>query len=447
MATDTTAPHPEQAPTEFQHWFHHVVPYINAHRGKTFVLCLPGEGLAQIQLSTFAADIALLQSLGVNLILVFGCRPQVDEAIAHETGKPNTPIPPGGKRITDQLALERYLEACGKSLANLSAAFSLGLPHSPLYGAAIEVLTGNWVVAQPYGVHDGVDYQFTGKVRKIHIDALKAQLGHNRLLLLPPMGYSPTGECFNLSHDELALTLAAQLKANKLIFLTGFDGLQDNNGQRMHEVQLPLRSPIHFQEDHMAHAFSLAERACEQNVNRVHLVSYRGVGNLLQELFTREGSGTMVTAHRIEKIRTAELEDVNAILELTHPLEAQGILVTRPQEMLEKDIGKFAVIERDNAVIGCAALYEYQEGVGELACVAVAPEYRSQKKGHLLINHLLQKARHLNLKGVFILTTQASHWFQEQGFTPVGVEQLPASRRADYNPARNSKIMYRCTQL
>lgn len=460
MATDPNQTHPEQAPTEFQHWFHHVAPYINAHRGRTFVLCLPGEGLAQIQLASFAADVALLQSLGVKLALVFGCRPQVESAIAKKLVSQKAPqsrdtsaagqqtaLAPDQKRITDAETLDMYLEACGKSLAMLSAAFSLGLPHSPLYGAAIEVLTGNWVVAQPYGIHDGIDYQFTGKVRKIHIDALRAQLGQNRLVILPPLGYSPTGECFNLCHDELALTLASQLKAEKLIMLTGFNGLQNEQQERIEEVQLPLRSPLQFQDAGMTRAFNLAERACEQNVNRVHLVSYCGVGNLLQELFTREGSGTMITAHRIEKIRTAQLEDVSAIFELTHPLEAQGVLVTRSQEMLEKDIAKFAVIERDNAVIGCAALYEYPEGIAELACVAVAPEYRGQTKGHQLIHHLIQKARHLGLKGVFVLTTQATHWFQEQGFKPVGIDQLPEGRRAGYNPARNSKIMFRSTQL
>lgn len=447
MVTDTHPPQPEQAPAEFQHWFHHVAPYINAHRGRTFVLCLPGEGLAQIQLASFAADVALLQSLGVHLVLVFGCRPQVDAAIEQHSNAPPPPLNPGAKRVTDAQTLDLYLQACGKTMAHLNAAFSLGLPHSPLYGTAIEVLTGNWVVAQPYGIHNGVDYQFTGKVRKIHIDALRTQLGQNRLVLLPPMGYSPTGECFNLSHDELALTVATQLKADKLIFLTGFDGLKDDLGQRLNEVQLPLRSPLCLQDAQMAHAFALAERACEQNVSRVHLVSYEGVGNLLQELFTREGSGTMVTAHRIEKIRTAQLEDVSAILELTHPLESEGILVSRSREMLEQDIAKFAVVERDNAVIGCAALYEYPEGVAELACVAVSPEYRGQKKGNQLIHHLVQKARHMGLKGVFILTTQASHWFQEQGFESVGIEMLPQQRQKAYCAARNSKIMYRSTLM
>lgn len=447
MVTETNPQQPEQAPAEFQHWFHHVAPYINAHRGRTFVLCLPGEGLAEIQLANFAADVALLQSLGVHLVLVFGCRPQVDAAITQHQGSTPTEIEPGQKRVTDPDTLDLYLQACGKAMANLSAAFSLGLPHSPLYGAAIEVLTGNWVVAQPYGIHNGVDYQFTGKVRKIHIDALKSQLGQNRLVLLPPMGYSPTGECFNLCHDELALTLASQLKAEKLIFLTGFDGLKTDKGERLNEVQLPLRSPLQLQNAQMTHEFALAERACEQNVNRVHLVSYQGVGNLLQELFTREGSGTMVTAQRIEKIRTAQLEDVSAILELTNPLESEGILVSRSQEMLEQDIAKFAVVERDNTVIGCAALYEYEGGVAELACVAVSPEYRGQKKGNQLIHHLVQKARHMGLKGVFILTTQASHWFQEQGFESVGIEMLPKARQQGYCPARNSKIMYRSTQI
>ncbi|MEJ2755016.1 MAG: amino-acid N-acetyltransferase, partial [Gammaproteobacteria bacterium] len=431
----TRASLPQQAPTEFQNWFHHVAPYINQHREKTFVLCLPGEGLERIQLASFAADVALLQSLGIHLALVFGCRPQLEAAIQQHLKNPPPPIKVHEKRITDEATLDLYLKVCGKSQATLSAAFSLGLPHSPLYGAAIEVLTGNWIMAQPYGVHDGVDYQFTGKIRKIHLNALKKHLGHNRLLLLPTMGYSPTGECFNVCHDELALTLAAQLKAEKLIYLTDFNGLRSPTGERLREIQLPLRSSLDLADENMERRFRLAEQACEQGVSRVHLVSYCDTGSLLQELFTHEGSGTLITAYRIERIRTARSEDVGAIFELTHPLEAQGILVTRSREVVEKDIEKFSVIERYGAVIGCAALYDYPERIAELACVAVAPEYRGQQKGHALIHHMIQKARHQGLHGVFILTTQATHWFQEQGFQLIGVDQLPAARRATYNAA------------
>jgi len=434
----------EQAPEAFQQWFHHVAPYINAHRNRTFILSLPGEGFDHIALSHFAADLALLQSLGINMVLTFGCQAQMQEALKQENQQKYELC--DQKQVTDGGTLETYLKVCGKLLSQLNAAFSLGLPHSPLYGAAIEVLSGNWVVAQPYGIHEGVDYQFTGKIRKLQVEALKQHLGQNRLPILPPLGYSPTGECFTLSYDELALSTASQLNAEKLICFTDFDQLVDDSGQPLREIQLPLRKPLSFQNERMQKTFEMAQSACEQGVNRVHLLSYGHSGALLKELFTREGAGTLITAHRIEKIRTAKLEDVSAILELTHPMEAQGMLTARSQGVLEKDIEKFSVIERDGTVIGCAALYAYPSSISELACVAIAPEYQGQQKGKQLVNHMLQKARHQGTKKVFLLTTHASHWFQELGFQPAEVTCLPVERQDTYCLNRNSKVLIQDTQ-
>lgn len=431
---------------EYVHWFRHSAPYINAHRGKTFVLMFGGEAVQDKNFQHIIHDISLLHSLGIRLILVHGARPQINNNLK-EKGI-NSPIQMN-RRVTTRESLSSVMSAVGSIRLQIEALLSMGLANSPMFGARIDVVSGNFVTAKPYGIRDGVDFQLTGEVRSIDTEAIQRHLSNHNIVLLGPTGYSTTGEVFNLLAEEVATKTAIHLKADKLIFLGNQRGLLDEFGQLLREIT-PHQLDQHiakYQDTHFEIALHLynAKQASLKGVNRVHLLSYTYDGALIEELFTRDGHGTMITDAHYEQVRMADIGDVGGLMSLLRPLEDEGILVYRSRERLESEIGKFAVIERDGTILACAALYplphEHNEiKSAEIACVAVHPSYRKSNRGSQILQFLEEKARQLDLQQLFVLTTRTAHWFLEHGFSPASVDDLPESRQALYNYQRNSLV-------
>ncbi len=427
---------------EFVEWFRASAPYIHAHRGRTFVLVVGGEVMKSSGLRSFVHDVALLSSLGIRLVLCVGARPQIDERIALRGKKPRFV---NGVRVTDRLALECVKEAAGTNRVELEALLSMALPNSPMAGARMRVVTGNFVSARPVGVIDGVDYQYTGEVRRVDADAIRAHLDSGAVVILTPMGYSITGEAFNVSTPDLAAAAAGALRADKLVCLVEGKGVVDRRGRLKHELT-PEDAEALLAGDHgLARDVELhlgsAVRACRSGVRRAHLVSRRIDGGLLRELFTRDGVGTLVSEHQFEGVRPARSTDVAGILELIEPLEKLGILVRRSREMLEQDIGKFIVLERDGMIVGCAALYVFpEEKIAELACVAVHAQYREAGRAEVLLQYVERVCKEQGVGRVFVLTTRTAHWFVERGFEPSSIRVLPEAKRALYDKKRRSKV-------
>lgn len=426
----------------FVRWFRGSAPYINAFRGRTFVVAFGGEVIAEAQFASLVHDIALLNSLGVRLVLVHGARPQIEERL-NERGVKMQYV--NGLRVTDAAALACVKEAAGSVRVEIEALLSMGLANSPMAGADIRVASGNYVTAQPLGVRDGVDYLHTGEVRRIDAEAIHRQLDNGSLLLLSPIGYSPTGEIFNLSAEDVATTAAVQLKADKLIHLIDGPGLSANDGTLLRQLGLKEAEQL------LAHNLKTAERlnkslssaihACRQGVRRAHLIDRHTEGSLLLELFTRDGIGTLISGDTFEDIRQATIDDVGGVLELIGPMEQDGILVRREREKLEMEIEQFTVIERDGTVIACSALYPFvDDGCGELACLAVHPEYRKQGRGDDLLEYIEQKAKALGIRRLFVLTTRTAHWFLERGFVEGSIDDLPMTKQQMYNYQRRSKV-------
>lgn len=423
-------------------WFRNSSPYINAHRGRTFVVMVSGEAIEEANFHHIIHDLALLNSLGIRLVLVHGARPQISQRLAvrgiasrfeHHT------------RITDSQTLEAVLDAVGAIRLRIEGLFSMGLANSPMFNASIQAVCGNFVIAKPVGVRDGFDYQHTGEVRRVQVDAIQQQLSAGNIVLLSPIGCSPTGELFNLNSEEVASTAAIALKADKIIFLGDDAGVTREDGTLLREMTPQEAGQLLAQETlsntNTERQLTAACHAASNGVARAHLVSFREDGALLKELFTRDGCGTLVTRELYENVRGAYIEDVGGILELIEPLESAGVLVRRSRELLESEIKRFTIIERDGMVIGCAALYPFDEGrVGELACVAVHPDYRNNQRGRKLLEHIEKRARQQGLSELFVLTTQTSHWFQELGFEPSSPDALPGERKSLYNFQRNSKV-------
>lgn len=422
------------------HWFRNSAPYINTHRGKTFVVMFGGEAVAHENFSTLIHDFALLHSLGIKLVLVHGARPQVNqnlEKIGISSQMHND------VRITPKQAMPAMLEAVGSIRLQIEAQLSMGLANSPMYGSRIDAISGNFVTARPYGVRDGVDYQMTGEVRSIDVEAIRHNLDNNHIVILGPTGFSVTGEIFNLLSEDVALNAAIALNADKLIFLGAEDGIS-KNGRLLHEmipneVDRFLRD--RDEKEEINYFLRCAATACREGVHRTHIISYVKDGALIEELFTRDGSGTLISHDPYEEIRRATINDVIGLLELLKPLEEKGILVRRTQERLEQEIEHYSVIERDGTILGCAALYPLDDTSAEVASLAVHPSYRKGSRGADLLAFLEQQARSFGLYQLYALTTHTAHWFMEQGFGEVDVNDLPQSRQSQYDHSRNSKVL------
>ncbi|MEK8696336.1 amino-acid N-acetyltransferase [Escherichia coli] len=432
--------------TELVEGFRHSVPYINTHRGKTFVIMLGGEAIEHENFSSIVNDIGLLHSLGIRLVVVYGARPQIDANLAahhHE------PLYHKNIRVTDAKTLELVKQAAGTLQLDITARLSMSLNNTPLQGAHINVVSGNFIIAQPLGVDDGVDYCHSGRIRRIDEDAIHRQLDSGAIVLMGPVAVSVTGESFNLTSEEIATQLAIKLKAEKMIGFCSSQGVTNDDGDIVSELfPNEAQARVEAQEEKGDYNSGTvrflrgAVKACRSGVRRCHLISYQEDGALLQELFSRDGIGTQIVMESAEQIRRATINDIGGILELIRPLEQQGILVRRSREQLEMEIDKFTIIQRDNTTIACAALNPFpEEKIGEMACVAVHPDYRSSSRGEVLLERIAAQAKQSGLSKLFVLTTRSIHWFQERGFTPVDIDLLPESKKQLYNYQRKSKVL------
>lgn len=432
---------PKSHPDPFVTWLRNASPYIHAHRDRTCVISFGGEAVLDPNFHSLIHDIALLHGLGMRLVIVHGTRPQIETRLLE---KGATLHYVQGLRVTDATALTCVKEAAGVVRIELEALLSMGLGNSPMAGVRIRVASGNFVTARPLGVRDGVDYGHTGLVRRIDADGIKQRLDAGAIVIISPLGYSPTGEVFNLSAQDLAAACAVALQADKLIDILEYPLPQDAQGLPLNILPLTEVAGLlanHTLSDGLAAHIQAGVSACRGGVTRVHLLNRQMDGELLRELFTRDGVGTLLTAGIYETTRTAQIDDVVGIVELLQPLEEQGILVRRSRELLETEIEHFTVMERDGTVIACAALYPYLgDNMAELAGLAVHPEYRRGKLGAELLVHLERQALKLGISRLFVLTTQTAHWFLEQGFVEVRLDSLPMAKQVLYNYKRNSKV-------
>ena len=426
-------------------WFRNTAPYINRHRGSTFVIVIPGAVQESGALPRVLYDVALLNSLGVRLVLVFGSRPQIDRRL-QELDIDSTLH--RGQRITDSDILPHILQVIGAQRIELEALLSLSLPNSPMQDARLRAASGNFVMAQPIGVVDGIDHHLTGSVRRVDVEGMAALLDSGSLVLLSSIGYSPTGEAFNLSLGDVAISTARDLQADKLIILGSTAGVHDSDGALIKQYAVDQQAIATPGNDEEARLLRIACDACVAGVPRSHIVSSQDPDALLGELFTTDGSGTLVTHRPYEQSRWACIQDVGGVLDLITPLEESGVLLKRSRDLLEAEIGRFRILERDGRIIACAALYPFDEQhSAELACIVSHPDYRGEQRARRLLQELEREALSQGLTEVFVLTTQTAHWFLEQGFEEESRDKLPPSRQALYNLQRNSKVFFKTLNL
>jgi amino-acid N-acetyltransferase len=452
-------------PHTFVPWFRAVAPYIHAYRGKTFVVALAGEAIAAGKLNAFVQDLSILHAMGLKLVLVHGFRPQVTEQLAAK-GHPGSRFHQG-VRITDAVALDAAQEAAGQLRFEIEAAFSQGLPNTPMANATVRVVSGNFLTARPVGIVDGVDYRQSGLVRRVDHAAIRRAIDAGAVLLLSPFGFSPTGEAFNLTMEDVATSTAIALQADKLVFITEIPGIPEGVAADPALAAAAFAAPVEEAQPPIDTELALADakrllavlpaperpsdpafylrhcvRACEGGVERSHILPFATDGALLLEVFTHDGVGTMVVDEKLESLREAVSDDVGGILQLIEPFERDGTLVRRERTEIERDIANYTVIEHDGIIFGCVALYPYPEArTGEMAALTVSPLSQGQGDGERMLKRIEQRAKAAGLESIFVLTTRTMHWFVKRGFQQVDPDWLPEARKRKYNWDRRSMVL------
>ncbi len=436
-------------PHTFVPWFRAVAPYIHAYRGKTFVVALAGEAIAAGKLNTFVQDLAILHAMGIKLVLVHGFRPQVTEQLA---AKGHVSRFHRGIRVTDAVALDAAQEAAGQLRFEIEAAFSQGLPNTPMANATVRVVSGNFLTARPVGIVDGIDFIHSGLVRRVDSAAIRRAIESGALVLLSPFGFSPTGEAFNLTMEDVATATAIALQADKLVFMCELPGIHENpdDADSAIDTELALADakrllaalPPPTLPTEPAFYLQHCVKACEGGVERSHILPFAADGALLLEVFTHDGIGTMVVDEKLESLREATSDDVGGILQLIEPFERDGTLVRRERNEIERDVDFYSVVEHDGIIFGCAALYPYPEArTAEMAALTVSPLSQGQGDGERLLKRVEQRARAAGFDSLFVLTTRTMHWFIKRGFAPVDPDWLPEARKRKYNWDRRSQVL------
>ena len=422
----------------FSSQFRFAAPYIQAHRGKTFVVGLPGDAVESENFQDLVHDLTLLSCLGIKLVIVHGARLQIEaglKAAGQESQIANqVRVTPGDQLQTICAAIHQVQESILK-------AFSRGMPNTPAFGMQTPVLTGNFVAARPLGVKDGVDYQYTGQVRQVHAGRIDAALDCGAIVVIPTLGYSLTGEIFNLSISEVTSSVTKALGADKLVCfstLGKLEALHEENESVFNVLQLEHAVADQAEVDALVQA---AVESISNGLPRAHIVDFETEGAILEELFTPQGSGLMIVERDVEKVRVATLDDVGGIMEITQPFEAGGLLVQRDRDLLEQQIDCFRVIDIDGMIVASAALFHYpEEKTGELACLAIHKDFQNGGRGGKLVHHIEHWALTLGIETIFSLTTGSAHWFISQGFAETKVSELPQSRQELYDAGRASKV-------
>jgi len=454
--------------------FRQCAPYIAMHRNTKVVVHIPGHVIKDKEkFEAVLDDISILHLLGVQLILVAGVRELLDEKLKKNGLKP---LYEGGMRVTDDDTMNYLKETSGAARFEIESSLARGFRGRPGQ-SGINVVSGNFLyTAKPLGVRNGIDYKLSGEVRRIEVENINTRLEQGDICMLTSLGYSPSGEVFNVQSETLAAECASKLSAAKIVYLTQGEVLVDTRPIKTHGIHhqsvensdgyvimqnLRMGQAVSLLRQHGASSdtkdwtgtlikdeiarnylrvVSRSVKALQNGVMRAHLLpAIRGT--LLKELYTRDGAGLLISRDVYEGIRQALPSDVRSIEELLRPLEKKGILVPRSRDQLEKDIPNCYLLTRDETVLACGMLKRYSNTHAEVACLAVSPSFQRAGRGETILAYLERRALLLGITDLFLLSTHTMQWFEERGFVPGDPSSLPASR--EYNERRGSKVYFK----
>eukprot|EP00577_Skeletonema_sp_RCC1716_P032625 CAMPEP_0113402606 /NCGR_PEP_ID=MMETSP0013_2-20120614/17359_1 /TAXON_ID=2843 ORGANISM="Skeletonema costatum, Strain 1716" /NCGR_SAMPLE_ID=MMETSP0013_2 /ASSEMBLY_ACC=CAM_ASM_000158 /LENGTH=1110 /DNA_ID=CAMNT_0000287979 /DNA_START=254 /DNA_END=3583 /DNA_ORIENTATION=+ /assembly_acc=CAM_ASM_000158 len=452
--------------------------YIANHRGTIAVYHIPGELLAWEGFPGLMDDIALTWLLGMKIVLVAGCRHQIDLRLEEDEGADrgySGKVMMSSIRVTDEDTLRVVKEEAGFVRFEIERRLAKSLR---LHGGLVKgseslvgnVVSGNFYSAQPFGVIDGIDYCWTGFPRKVEVERIRQVHETNDIVLLTSLGVSPSGEIFNVNSEFLAASVAGAVSASKIVYFNVHGTLFQNKNTNKPVQNLRASDAknllTHYNMKIHPKGFALVDLdgnspqqqvlrtpgsmetlikvgysmvALEKGVKRAHILAPEN-GALVQELYTRDGCGTLISRDLYEGIRRADVNDVSGIYDLIDPLVRAGTLVPRPKSKLEKEITGYYVYTRDGLIVATGQLKRFEGGFAEIGCLVVNKDYRKGGRGDAMLGYLERLSLQCGARKVFVLSTQTMDWFIERGFREVSVESLPPSRQALYNKKRKSKI-------
>jgi amino-acid N-acetyltransferase len=413
-----------------------ILQYVTRFRDKIFVVAIDGTILGSENFANILLDIAVLRSLGMKVVLVHGAGLQIEQA-AKEQGirVSNT----DGTGLVDETTLQLSINVA----IRLTNQIMEGLTQVDLRAAY-----ANCIIAHPFGIVKGVDFQYSGKVERVDSKLLELFLKEEIIPVIPPLGFDGEGRTFRVNSDLVALEVAEALHASKLIFLSASDGLIVN-GQRIgHLVAPELEEVLKKQGADLPKGLRSklehAAQACRYGIQRVHLLNGKINEALLAEIFSNGGVGTMVYSNEYEQVRHLYKKDIRAVVSLIQQSVRSEELVRRTRGDLVANIDDYWVLEIDRHIVGCVAMYPYPESkMAELACLYVSRASENQGLGRKLMSFVENLARQRGFVKLVALSTQAFVYLQQKGgFVEAGPEILPPARRAKYEASgRNSRIL------
>ena len=415
-----------------------ILQYIPQFREKTFILAIDGAIVTDDNFATLLLDVALLWSLNIRVVLVHGASAQI-RALAEQRNIKASDF--DGSGVTDAATLDLALVTANR----LTHEILEGLSANDLRAASTNV-----IIAHPLGIIQGVDHLFTGKVERVDAELLQSLVTQGVVPVIPPLGFDGDGKTYRVNSDGVAVAVAEQLKAIKLIFVTSHDGLVHRN-QLIRQMPVAELSKL-VQQDaggflpEMLSKAQHAAAACNAGVPRVHVINGALDEGLLGEVFSNHGLGTLIYANEYENIRPARKKDVRAIQMLTKQGVEADELVKRTQAAIEKSLSDYFIFEIDKNPVACVALHIYpEENQGELASLYVSASHENQGIGRKLIQYVESRARELGLRQLLALSTQAFTYFQSKAnFVEGTPDDLPPARRERYEQSgRNSKVLVR----
>ena len=413
-----------------------ILQYIPRFRKKTFVIAADGVVVTHVNFPNLLLDIAVLHSLNIRVVLVHGAAEQIAQLAAEKSASPSNL---DGVGITDDATLKLAITAAN------------GLTHEILEGFAandLRAANANAVVAHPLGILNGIDHQNTGKVERVDQEILQTLLAQGITPVVPPLGFDGEGNTFRLNSDAVALMVAKSLQASKLIFISGEDGLMNNDDIIRQMLGADLAELLADQPERIPSSqrskASHAAEACAAGIPRVHLISGLVTEGLLAEVFSNEGIGTLIFANEYRQIRAAHKKDAATILRLTRDAMEQNHLVDRSEATIEENLDGYFLYEIDDNPVACIALRQFtDEKIGEIAHLYVNPLHGNQGIGQKLAQYAIKTAQEAGLEKMVTLSTQAFGFFtNKSGFSKGTMSDLPAARRAEYEAlGRKSKIL------
>ncbi len=422
-----------------------VFSYIKRFKNRVFLIhiddCLRDTSLFPMLMK----DIVELHKVGVKVLIIPGTRETINKHLTQyeiESSFHN------GIRITSEEALPMVKLAAMEVIQDI-------ISHLAANGG--KGLMGNWVKARSMGVVDGIDYQYTGTVEKVSSKIITNLLEDGFIPILSSLGWNSTGASYNVNSNMLLNRLCEDLDVFKVFYISDQDGISADeltvspdlevrktgvisslNIEQTKEVLAANGDSIpYFTRECLEHAVTI----CSNEVRRVHFISGIRQGSILQEVFSSLGGGTMIYSNKYFSIRNAKVKDVPDLLKLMQHYVKKGILLERTEEEITLAINDYFVYEVDGRIHGCGALHTIEEGIGEVAAIAVDKTYRSKGIGRDMLEFIIDEASKLKLHTLFILTTQTADWFFEFGFSISDVTALPQSKSINYNTDRNSKVL------